>query len=269
MYCTPQAPILGQNLYDPPYRLIKCGAPYDSIYLNDLALLDTAPYKLIIMLNTFHISDYQQQLIQKKLKNANKTVFWVYAPGIFNFNATDPVRIKEFTGMEISGFDGKELVVPKIELLNNTNTFVDEVINAGLRQIGPDSKSCFAFYVNDKSAKSLGRYPASDKTALAFKNMGNWNSVYSVTASLPSNFYRALARFAGVHIYNEKNDTLYISRSYLTINADGAGTRVISLPQSADVYDAITENVIKRNVKKFELTLKDKETKILRMETIK
>ena len=27
MYCTPQAPMLGQNLYDPPYRLIKCGAP--------------------------------------------------------------------------------------------------------------------------------------------------------------------------------------------------------------------------------------------------
>ena len=83
-----------------------------------------------------------------------------------------------------------------------------------------------------------------------------------------SDFFRALARSAGVHIYNEKNDTIYVSKSYLTVNADGQGTRIISLPRPADVYDAITETLIKKNVTKFELNLKDKETKIIRLETV-
>ena len=69
------------------------------------------------------------------------------------------------------------------------------------------------------------------------KNMDNWTSVYSITGSVPIDFFRAIARSVGVHIYNEKNDTTYVSKSYLTVNANGEGTRLISLPKPTDVYD--------------------------------
>ena len=158
---------------------------YDSIYLNDLALLDTTPYKLIIMLNTFHISDDQQSLIDRKLKNSGKTIFWVYAPGIFNFNKTDPSRISTMTGINVAGFDEKVMILPKIKLQDKTGTFVDEVINAKFKTIGPDSKSCFLIYVDDKAAKALGTDPKSGKTVLAMKKMDGWTSVYSITGSVP------------------------------------------------------------------------------------
>jgi hypothetical protein len=265
MYCTPRSGILGQNLYDPPYRLIKCGAPYDSIYLNDLALLDTTPYKLVIMLNTFHIDDYQQSLIEQKLKNSGKTVLWVYAPGIFNGNKTDFDRISKITGIETSVDADKSMIAPKIKLQKQTNTFADELLKAKFETIGNDYKSCFLIYANDKNAKSLGIEPKSGKTVLAVKNMGSWTSVYSITASLPIDFYRAIARSAGVHIYNEKNDTTYVSKSYLTVNADGPGVRKLSFPKKTTVYDAVTEQILAENVTNFELNLKNKETKILRI----
>jgi hypothetical protein len=106
------------------------------------------------------------------------------------------------------------------------------------------------------------------RTVLAQKNTDGWTSIYSITASLPPDFYRALARRAGVHIYSETNDTLYVNKSYLTINADGAGTRTLRLPTHTDIYDAIDEKLLERNVREFELSLRDKETRILRLDPV-
>ena len=76
---------------------------------------------------------------------------------------------------------------------------------------------------------------------------GSWTSVYTLNPALPAAFLRALARCAGVHIYNEGDDTLYASRSYLTINADGAGTRTIRFPQPLDLVDPFSGRQLARN----------------------
>ncbi|HKM82185.1 MAG TPA: hypothetical protein VJY15_14640 [Candidatus Acidoferrum sp.] len=54
-------------------------------------------------------------------------------------------------------------------------------------------------------------------------------SIFAVTSLLPSLFYRTVARLAGVHLCNDRDDTLYASRSYLTLNADGPGPQSRSL----------------------------------------
>jgi hypothetical protein len=77
---------------------------------------------------------------------------------------------------------------------------------------------------------------------------------------------RALARHAGVHIYNEQDDTLYASRSYLALAANGGGRRVIRLPHRRDVVDPFTGKTLWRGVDSFECEFQAKEVVIWRLD---
>jgi hypothetical protein len=74
-----------------------------------------------------------------------------------------------------------------------------------------------------------------------------------------------LARHAGVHLYNDRDDTLYASRSFLTVSANGHGSRLIRLPNPMDVYDAFSGERVQRGVGGFAHDLQDKETVIWRL----
>ncbi len=262
MYTTRHSRLLSQNLYDPPYRLIKCGAPYDAVYVDDLDRLDTSRYKLVIVLNAYHLTDAQEQLINRQLKLPGQTVLWSYAPGLFRGNQRDASRMSRIVEMELQ-VDTEQFLPPRIEIVSGAATCLSEV---SASVMGPTEASSHLIQVVDTTADVLGRLAGGEPAVLARKAVDNWISVYSITASLPSEFYRGLAREAGVHIYNDRNDTLYVNKSYLTINADGQGRRDLRLLQSHDVYDAISEQLVAQNVDAFSVELRDKETRILRLE---
>jgi hypothetical protein len=97
------------------------------------------------------------------------------------------------------------------------------------------------------------------------KRMKRWTSVYTLNPALPAAFLRALARHAGVHLYNDRDDTLYASRSFLTLAADAAGLRKIRLPRRCDVFDPFTGERLWRGVRSFEREFQAKETVIWRL----
>jgi hypothetical protein len=97
------------------------------------------------------------------------------------------------------------------------------------------------------------------------KTVGGVTSFYAVTSLLPPIFYRAVARLAGVHLYNDRDDTLYASRSYLTLNADGPGPRTLRLPRHCDVIDPFEGRTLHRGVDTFTVELRDKETMLVRL----
>jgi hypothetical protein len=69
-----------------------------------------------------------------------------------------------------------------------------------------------------------------------------------------------------VHIYNDRDDTLYVSKSYLTVNADGAGQRVLKFAEPVVIYDAVTEQKLAGKSDTLTVDMRDKETRMLRME---
>ena len=60
---------------------IKAGAPFDSIFLDDLDLVDLSPYKLIMFLNTYNMSQASRDLVDRKVKGAGRTVAGATPPG--------------------------------------------------------------------------------------------------------------------------------------------------------------------------------------------
>jgi hypothetical protein len=67
---------------------------------------------------------------------------------------------------------------------------------------------------------------------------------------------RGIARFAGVHLYNEEGDVLYATRDLLAVHSLSGGDRTFRLPQAAEeVYDLFQRKSIARNTNKFQVVL--------------
>ena len=123
------------------------------------------------------------------------------------------------------------------------------------------------FSVEDPQALALGHVEGRKEVALAMKRMKRWTSIYTLNPVLPAAILRALARQAGVHLYNDRDDTLYASRSYFTLNADGAGERTLRFPKAVDLIDPFTGETIARRVTGLVRDLRDKETWLIRHST--
>ena len=281
-YATFESGFLQQTLQPAQVQLAKLGAPHDSILVDDLALADMKRYKLVLFLNCFQLTDAQRALICRKALNRERMVVWCYAPGLFNGAKTSVAAMRELTGMNLVRAEKADRGRARIALTEDgarwwsqsppPNVAGHEAAVAGASPsavlpgiIGHPDVWAQLISVADDQAVALGTLEGRREVALALKSMPGWTSVYTLNPVLPAAFLRALACRAGVHLYNDRDDTLYASRSFLTLAADAAGPRRVQLPRRADVLDPFTGERLWRGVSGFEREFHAKETVIWRL----
>lgn len=264
-YATFESGFLQQTLQPAQVQLAKLGAPHDSILVDDLALADVNRYKLVIFLNCFHLSNAQRRLIRMRVLNRNRTVLWCYAPGLFNGRHTSVHAMQELTGLRLALAATPDRVQARIRLTDRGSRFGSNSVPSP-QVIGHEHLWAQLVSVEDDSATALGALAGRSEVALAMKPRPGWTSVYSLNPVLPSFFLRALARHAGVHIYNDHDDTLYASRSFLCVAADQPGPRRIRLPGHSNVHDPFTNQQLCRRVTGFTHRFQAKETVLWRID---
>ncbi|MHB9005803.1 MAG: beta-galactosidase [Limisphaerales bacterium] len=263
-YATFESGFLQQTLQPAQVQFAKLGAPHDSLLVDDLALADLNRYKFVIFLNCFHLSDAQRRLIRRSVLNRSRTVLWCYAPGLFNGNQTSVRAMQELTGLRLALSTKPDRVQARIELNHRGLQFAPDRAPSR-RTIGHEHVWAQLISVDDDSATALGTLEGRTEVVLAMRSLPGWTSVYTVNPVLSACFLRALARHAGVHVYNDRDDSLYASRSFLTLAADLAGPRRICLPRRSEVYDPFTGQLLCRRVTGFEREFRAKETVIWRI----
>ena len=264
-YCRYKSSLLSHALLNPQFSLSKLGAPVDQVLAEDLHLLDTKQYKLVIFLNTYNLNAAQRQMIDKKIKGNKRTVLWCYAPGLFRGSETGPELMNQLTGINLQESEDEKFVPPQIQLNKSANKFLLALAKTGFDTIGDNDAYCKPIWVTDKTVTALGNLPGTDKTTLAIKDMGSWTSVYSITADLAPEFYKELARLAGVHIWSEKQGTtFYANKGYVCLHANGDGQRTITFPRQCAIWDALIEKKLAVNTRHYNCNLKHGETVILR-----
>jgi hypothetical protein len=263
-YCSFRSEMLLRTVEHSQWQLIKIGAPADHILVDDLKLINLDRYKLVVFLNTYNLTDSQRALIEKKVKGGHRTLLWTYAPGLFNGTSSSPDLMAKLTGMRIAVSADETYIAPQIEIAEAASPLASAFGKAGLKTIGPEQPLCKLIAVQDDRAVTLGKLPGGSAATLATKDMGSWTSVYAITAVLPAAFYRELARHAGVHIYNDRDDTFYANKSYVTVHANGAGPRTIRFPRSCELRDAVTEKQLAARTRQYSHDFKNGETIILR-----
>jgi len=271
-YATFESGFLQQTLQAAQVQLAKLGAPHDSILVDDLTLADTSRYKFVIFLNGFHLTDAQRRLIRRSVLNRNRTVLWCYAPGLFNGPKASVQAMRELTGIRIVPGEADERMRLRIAL-NETGAAIwaGGAAAAAPRPagttIGHEHVWGQRFFVQDPQSIALAHVEGRDEVALAMKRLRAWTSLYTLNPVLPAAFLRALARQAGVHIYTDRDDTFYASRSFLCLNAYGAGERTLRFPRLADLFDPFTGRSLARRVTQLLHPFADKETLLIRYAT--
>jgi hypothetical protein len=234
-------------------------APYDATLLSCLDHVDTAQYKLVIMLNTFRLDATQRDLIDRKLKNNGRNILWLYAPGYFRGDtvSADPSGISDLTDIPVQT-QPRPVTDAKAE-------FGGDIPPVSLPQ--GDS---FIVPATD-GIEILARRSDTREMVVAKRDAGEWTSIYSAAAPLPRQFVRQIASNAGVHLYHEKpEDSLYANKSFLTLAAsETAGPRTLRLKRPATVRDAVTNEVMCTNADTFTADFKTTETRVFVLENVK
>jgi hypothetical protein len=248
--------------------LNRFGAPHDVYLMNDLLENDLPPYKLYLFLNPFHLGQERRKRLKSILRRDHRTALWFYAPGYINTDDTDsPMRIEymtDLTGMQFQRCEN--YYGPFMHIINFehpiTQGLPQDLFWGSTRNLGP------TFYLNDPQVINLGQVVLSSgrcKPGFGVKSFelesSIWNSIYCATPNIPPAVLRGVARFAGVHLYNEDGDVLYANHHLLSVHTVSGGRRRFQLPRQVEVvYDLFNDQIIAQNTSCFEIHLQPAST---------
>jgi hypothetical protein len=258
--------LLGHSLSTPRYAMHRIGAPYDHVVLEDLQTVDLTPYRLVIFLNAFDLTPAERDMIRSKVEGGNRIVLFSYAAGWLTGSAT--ADIGATTGIAIDSSRHAVIRAPGITLVTSDHQLARRLAATGIPAVEPRfvAGCCEMFRAVDPQATVLGVYPGTNDASLVVKAEPGWTAIWAITPALPPEWYRAIARYAGVHIYDEANDVLDSNESFLAITASTAGKHSIALPRPVDIFDQLDGQLLARSASGIELSMKLGETRILRLE---
>ncbi len=256
---------INESLMAHQIPFIKAGAPFDSGLLSDLEEINVDQYKLIVFLNTWHVSAADRDLIKRKLAKSGRVLVWCYAPGYFQGNVASPAFMEQLTGLRIVPAEDRRCVEPKQVLTEAGRNWLQSHQETEPKgPFGMEGEWVELYSVADATtAETLACLAGTQVPTMVRKPLENWTSVYSLTAVVTPEIVRAWAREAGVHVFSSSNDTLYANKSYVCINAATAGLKTIVLPRKADVVNPLTGHSYGRGVREVDLSLMQGESKIL------
>lgn len=239
-------------------QVVRIGAPFDTYLASDLA--DMPEYKLYIFLNALYLTPGQRQQIQQRICTAGHAVLWVYAPGFVTEEGLSVEAISELIGMRLRMYPA---AVRTRLALSDLSHELTRGLPPGLR-FGPHDPIGPVFFCDDPQATILGQltgqrgmahYEIDGGPGLAVKDLGAWRSVWCGVPNLPAPLLRNIARWAGVHIYSDRDDVVYATPSLLAVHARHAGERRVLLPELRQVVDAFSGEVVAENAKEFRVEL--------------
>ncbi|MBN1248810.1 MAG: beta-galactosidase, partial [Anaerolineae bacterium] len=222
------------------WHLSRVGAPFETLLLSDLARSDLPRYKLYVMANAFYLSQAERELVDRVLKRDGATVLWVYAPGFLDDRSASVGNMAALTGMWFGRID----TAGELDVRING---VDHPITAGLApgtlygtgvhrgqylqppkiEYLPDTAVAPRFYIDDPDARVLGVVPGLERPGMVVKELDGWRSVYSSAPVLSWPVLQGLARYAGVHLYDDLGDMVWANNAFLAIYAQSDGPRTL------------------------------------------
>lgn len=250
LHGAPTAHVLQPLLYDFRTQWYRIGAPAGMYLLDDFITGKTPPARFNIILNAFRLNADQVRALRARTERKGCVTLWMYAPGFIRDEQMAPEHVAELTGIAVREVPARDGSIVDVH---------ERVIPGTYSPVTP------TFAVTDPDVEVIARYAESDHVAIAAKRVGEGLSVYSGVLQIPSDMLRALARQAGVHIFNDQNDVVMAGSNWLALHATEAGARTVRLPADVVCTDAVSGEVLgSADTFSFDMLLGD--TRLLRIE---
>ena len=234
--------------------LARFGAPYDLYLLSDFLEARLPPYKLYIFLNPIRLDETRRAALKRESRKSGRTAVWVYAPGYIE----DAPSIENMADLTAFRFGMNDHPWASFLHITNFSHPITEDLSQDLFW-GADSRLVPMFYIDDPEAVILGEAVFAQgtcKPGFGLKKFRDWNSIYISVPDIPASVLRGIARFAGVHLYNDQGDVLSVSSELLSVHTVCGGKRTFRLPIRVEVvYDLFEKKIIAENTDCFEVML--------------
>lgn len=209
-------------------ELTHTGTPFDVLLVSDLANPNVRDYQVYVMANLFYLTPEKRAIIEK-LRQAGKSIVWLYAPGYLDANGHSVDGIRDLTGFAVTekavAHDGCAIMANG----GRMTPFSDIVM-------GP------SFGIVEKDITPLAwRNESRDEITFASRRNGDALEYYSTTGFLSRDAWKAIFRENGIHCYeNSGTAVIWATDSFVSINGK-AGKYTITLPEERTVTEMLPE----------------------------
>lgn len=265
------------------YELDIIGAPADRYYHNDMADPAMPDYKLYIFANTLYLTDDERRAIREKLRKNHATALFLYGAGAVNpdrENILSAENITELTGIRMA--QNNDVVSAKFKFTPEGDSLSVGVDRGDIhgdfkRKMWANAssymnriKTCKVnlypeFYADDDEALCAARLLETGHPALSVKEADGFTSIYCASRYLGADVLRAIARFAGCHIYTDTEDVLYANQTYVVLHAASSGEKTVHLPQKASAYEVYEDKYYSHDSNVIQFALLKGETKMFEL----
>lgn len=248
--------------------LALSGVPYRIHLLSDLTLEDFPEYRTYLFPNLFKIDADTEALLRRRvLRNGNVAIFGP-GTGITDGETLSPVAASRIFGVEMELLPkrvSRRVILQDhghpISARLDTTTFGDTysygplLVPAAQRlEPAPDKAvtdgvlaptrvtplgAGFYHYFFDRPgpfAADFGR-GGSGSGEPGNRTPDDYTVIFVPTVPIPPEFLRECARYAGGHIWVDRNAVVYAAADMVALHVGGAGTYVLNLPRPAVVTE--------------------------------
>lgn len=219
------------------------GAPYDVFDTSDITKINLDKYKMLVFINEFCMKDEIRDFIENTVKKSGKTVVWSYAPDYFG-NGID--GISNITGIKVENYTGD----------SSYAEYKGEKFGFKVRYNE-------MFTSND--GKVMAVYENSDTPAVVKKDCGGFVSVYSALGDMPAALLKDIARDAGVFIYSDTTDLVYVNSNIISVCSDTDGDVTINMPKDCILSEMFDGGDIEVKNGKFTVNMRRGEVKMFKI----
>lgn len=254
--------LLEQLIVKAREALLRSGVSFGFYLLDDLVRRDFPPVKMVLFLNAWRPSRLVRDAIRRKLQQGGRTMVWLYAGGLFQGHRDVLETAREITGLAIArqpwaSTQGTQIVKPNHPIARALGT----------DKLGTQEPWEPSYYVLDEDCEVIGEYIETGLASFAVKDYGTWRTVFLGERVLTPELIRALARWAGVHVWVATNDGVHINAPWLHLHASRGGRKTINLPSGTAVYDPAEGAILSGTNGTYEITLNEGESRLLLVDT--
>ena len=217
-------------------ELNRMGMPYDLYSMGDFSSIDFFKYELYIFLDAYYISEEHKRLIKENIKQAGKSILWIYAPNYISGHI-DVNQIGQITDIRVR---------------QTANEECDTL-----------------FYVEDLDSEPLMWDQDTGKCILASNNKHGYRSFYSTKGNLHADMLRMMAKEAGIHMYCDNKANVYVNESIIGVYSNINGEVVIQFENDETLEELFEQENYETVHKQLVLNMRIGEAKLFVRKGIK
>jgi len=252
-------------MWEQKLGLARCGVPYRVYLLEDLELEHFPEHCVFYFPNLFRVDEKRLELLSKRVFRDGHVVVWGPGSGISDGTRISAESARDLTGiqMRLEAANSQRRVA-----ITNYDHPVGGELPAGMVYGGSLAYGPLLFPREGDELGMAWTKWGCNEMGLVTKDMGDWHSVFTVAAQLPADLWRALARYAGAHVYCEENEVVMADASVVALHSLKSGTKRLALPGPRRVTDLVRGTEVAPPAESIEFELTGPETAVFRLDGV-